>query len=750
MEGDQAYEAGDFEKAVLNYRRAYDLMPESIQTAEQRAAARQRLAQASVERARQLARVGDTETADQLLASVLAPGVAPSHLPAEQMRERLQDPLRSNPALSPKHVADVDEVRRLLYEAHAFNDLGEFDRAITVFNAVLRIDPYNTAARRGMETATRHKQDYFRSARDETRARLLSETAAQWETAVPRPVYELADELGMIREGAVAGRTASEKLDSIVIPFIDLDQVGLREAIDFLRQRSRTLDTTEPDPEQRGVAFVIELGNADPDRAREIENTLFDLQLRNVPLRKVLDYISDATGTAFRVDQHAVVIRPAGAVGDDLVFRQFRVPPDFLSREAVDDGAAAADPFGDDTPERGLVRSLTAEEFLKNQGVDFPPGANATFSPSSSILSVRNTATNMRLVETIVEVIADAEPVMITIETRILRAGLSAIKEAGMDWLLETPKISGDFYLGGGSTGTGTPLGGGQLRPITAGNRSGNLASTNNAIDAAIQRSPVGNANQRAPGILTATGFINDEAVVAIMRGVNQNKSIDLMTKKTVVTRSGQEATIESINEFIYPTEYEPPEIPNQVGATILIDGLTGQVGQQRPTTPVTPATPTAFETTNLGCEMTVLPQLGEDGKVVEVAIKPSIRRLDGFIDYGTPIFGGSQNDVFGAVAGIISQGTFGIITENSIVMPVISTIRGDSVLTIVDGETVVMGGLISESRIKVEDQVPILGRIPLVGGLFQSEADTTDRQALIILVTVRLQDPAGEFINQR
>jgi hypothetical protein len=51
-----------------------------------------------------------------------------------------------------------------------------------------------------------------------------------------------------------------------------------------------------------------------------------------------------------------------------------------------------------------------------------------------------------------------------------------------------------------------------------------------------------------------------------IMRGLAQKKGTDLMTAPSVTARSGQKATIEIIREFIYPTEYEPPELPNSVG----------------------------------------------------------------------------------------------------------------------------------------------------------------------------------------
>ncbi|NIP93253.1 MAG: hypothetical protein GWO24_07270, partial [Akkermansiaceae bacterium] len=74
---------------------------------------------------------------------------------ARQLREQIQDPIRYNPALTPEHVRDIDKVRRLLYEAQGFTDLGQFDRALAIYHEVLRIDPYNVAARRGMEGVSR-------------------------------------------------------------------------------------------------------------------------------------------------------------------------------------------------------------------------------------------------------------------------------------------------------------------------------------------------------------------------------------------------------------------------------------------------------------------------------------------------------------------------------------------------------------------------------------------------------------------
>jgi general secretion pathway protein D len=60
------------------------------------------------------------------------------------------------------------------------------------------------------------------------------------------------------------------------------------------------------------------------------------------------------------------------------------------------------------------------------------------------------------------------------------------------------------------------------------------------------------------------------------------------------------------------------------------------------------------------------------------------------------------------------------------------------------DGQTVVLGGLISENVSKMKDQVPILGDLPLVGRLFRNEINQTQKNNLLVFVTPTIIDPAG------
>ena len=61
-------------------------------------------------------------------------------------------------------------------------------------------------------------------------------------------------------------------------------------------------------------------------------------------------------------------------------------------------------------------------------------------------------------------------------------------------------------------------------------------------------------------------------------------------------------------------------------------------------------------------------------------------------------------------------------------------------------GNTILLGGLISESFSSGVAGVPGFSRIPLLGNLFKSDRDSTDRTELIMLVTPKVLDNAKRW----
>jgi len=155
---------------------------------------------------------------------------------------------------------------------------------------------------------------------------------------------------------------------------------------------------------------------------------------------------------------------------------------------------------------------------------------------------------------------------------------------------------------------------------------------------------------------------------------------------------------------------------------------------------PVTPATPTAFETRNTGVTLEIEPTIGENNYTIDLRFAPELVEFEGFINYGSPI----QSPGSDALGNPIQV----TITDNRIEMPIFSTRRVTTALTIYDGYTVAVGGLMREDVQNVQDKVPILGDLPLIGRLFQSKSENRIKSNLIIFVTAEIIDAAGARIN--
>ncbi len=748
--GDAAYENARYADAVEAYAGARDLIADELGNTTLRAAATQRHAQASVEYARALSRKGDVSGALAVVEKALS--ISPQDSDALAFRNELNDPLRTNPALTKEHAKNVDSVRRLLYTAEGAFGLGKYDQAKQEYEKVLRIDPTNTAARRGMEQVATAKSTYLKSAYDHTRAEMLGQVDAAWELQVPP--LELDPGVLQSSSGALGMDTipASNKIDRIIIPQIALDQTTLSEAIDFLRVRAAENDTLETDPSRRGVNFTINLGPPDSEAAKRIQELRFDLRLSQVPLSQALRYIAELTQTAFTTDDFSVIISPLGSTSDALVSRSYRVPPDFIS--SLTSGAtvtASTDPFAADPATSGVLATrMGAREALEKQGIAFPEGSSVAYLPGNNMLRVVNTPANQDFIAQVIQSIAQAEPMMISVRVTMIETEQINLQELGFDWLL-TPFGIGDGEVGvsGGTTGNGNavtdvPDSVATADPLTAGLRSGDAAITGDSIDAVIGAQRGRQTSARAPGIMGLRGNIDEATISTLMRGLDLEKSTDVLSKPAVTTRSGQSSSVAFVREFIYPTEYEPPELPtNTAGDTsvIIIDENGNVIDGSRDSAAVTPATPTAFEKRDTGVTLEVLPVADGNKQYIDVTLSPQFVNFDGFVNYGSPI-----NQVRNGLQGSVTVP----ITENAILMPIFSKNSVTSSLKIVDGGTIVVGGLLRNSIQDVEDKVPVLGSIPLLGRFFQTKARQPISKAIIFLVNVEIIDPTGRPYRNR
>ena len=101
-----------------------------------------------------------------------------------------------------------------------------------------------------------------------------------------------------------------KKLEKLVIPVVKFENTSLEEAIDFVRTKSKELDTAEKDPAKKGMDFVImkpREGSKAPDPAK----ARVTLNLKSATVRTVLQEISKQTNLRFSISESGVTFLPA-------------------------------------------------------------------------------------------------------------------------------------------------------------------------------------------------------------------------------------------------------------------------------------------------------------------------------------------------------------------------------------------------------------------------------------------------------
>jgi general secretion pathway protein D len=784
-----------YAQAHEDFRAALRYLPDSPAAGKSYSAALDGFCESGVKLAEQRMAEGKYEESEVILNEILSDPYNPNCREARTLLTHLHDPGYINKTMGPKFLAKVEEVKKLLTEAEGFYQSGRYDMAMKRYDQVLNLDPYNTAARKGQERIDNTKYQYGVQAYNETRGRALWQVEHGWE----EPVRQYGTSTGPI-ENAVARDSSNtarirNKLDSIIIPRIEFRDASIREAIDFLRQQAAANDPTTEG--RRGVDIVLRLHslgrssepapvtatttveapplpageNAPPPAAgvataaplvtpatpslppANPAESRITLSLNQIPLGEALRYIASQAGLKVKVEPYAVLILPLSEQSNELTTKEYRVPPGFIS-STVNVGVSAltqgptkvgGGPTGTakDTQESTggqlLVNREGAREFLESQGVPFPPGASAHFLPQSSRLIVRNTIDNLELVDALVEQANVAGPKQVEIESKFVEITQNNLKELGFDWLLGPFNITGNSGKIVGSGGAPVPQN--QANnfpfpttnefPVTSGNRSGDFAISANALDALLLGT---GAPAVAPGIFGLAGVMTNPQFQVVIRALNQKKGIDLLSAPRVTTKSGQRAVIEIVREFRYPTQFTAPQVPSITGG----GSGTGTVS----ISVVTPTTPNAFETRNTGVTLEVEPVVGPDGVTIDLNLVPQVVEFEGFINYGSPIFGINPSILTNALNSQV------LLTQNVINQPVFSTRKVTTSVSVYDGSTVVLGGLMREDVQKTEDRTPIVGDIPIVGRLFRTNVDQHIKRNLVIFVTAHLVTPAGTPFN--
>ncbi len=598
QEGRTAYSEGKYSLALEKYKASWKTLPQGPATNCLREYLVKVIGDASIAVAIEYSKVGRYDEAEQLLLDVLKR--EPNNKRARKELSELRDPVRNNPALTPAHVKDVEEVQRLLELGWGYYDLGKFDEALKTFSQVLKVDPYNSAARQGQEAVQKRRMNYFKHARNATRAEMLAQVDETWiiSNNEDLPDIELSGgEVPVVHSERQIQN--AQNLSKMQISNVNFEDTAIEDALDFLRGEARKsgvqinfrferpvsapaavassdneedeedLDSEEEEEEEEVVAAPV--STAVPMVAR--------LKVSGVTGQELLQMICDQSGCQYRVEDTGIVVYQTGAGIERMFKRRWKVARDFF----VTSGGEESEDEEDAWDEGGghKVVKIDAVAALRAAGASFPKGASAQYSARTGMLTVENTADNLDFVEEVINDYRRKLPQMIKVSARFVEVSQTNEEELSFDWVVNPFSVAnnGSTYLGG-VNGTGSsPLrtysdfvgsggsafannyGGTSSWPIspnaggisdsftatdnglmTGGLRSGSGAISGSSMDALVAAGSAASntAKTVAPGILSLSGIYDSGSFQMIMRGLSQKKGVDIMSAPSLVARPGE------------------------------------------------------------------------------------------------------------------------------------------------------------------------------------------------------------------
>jgi hypothetical protein len=218
-----------------------------------------KFADSSVVLARDQAGRGEFIRARQTLQAVLEENVSPGYPPAQALLKELDDADIYNPAQTPGHANATKKVKDLFIIAQGMVDLADYKAAKVAYEQILAVDETNTAARRGMERVEKLINDHLRSERDYTRAKMLNDVDAEWETEVPTALRQSGTrQPGEAASGGEAVSPARLKMQSIILDRLAMADSPLQEALTYIANKAVELDSAERNATLRSIASFPE------------------------------------------------------------------------------------------------------------------------------------------------------------------------------------------------------------------------------------------------------------------------------------------------------------------------------------------------------------------------------------------------------------------------------------------------------------------------------------------------------------
>ncbi|MBC8206631.1 MAG: hypothetical protein ISR85_00495 [Kiritimatiellales bacterium] len=616
--------------------------------------------------------------------------------------------------LEPEESIPVDIERTLARGKEAYGD-DDWDSAQQLFEAVLYTDAYNKTAIKWLGRIADKKAGRELKSYGTTRTRMLEEVQAAWNT--PKAEGEQTDPSAAEREPTadeLRAQALREKLESINIPAITFQDADIQQVVLELSALCRKLDG-----KGKGVNLVV-FGTS--------ETLLPPVTFSGTDLSalETLDIITQMSGMKYEIGPGMVSLTPVDyEPPQQMVSSEFDLMPSVGNKLMLRSDSETA---------TGLI---DARGFFGS--IPFPPGSSAQFNPEFNLLLVRNSPKHIDKIEALLshynEKALDERSRQVEIETKFIEVAEGALDELGFEWTIgdagtylnsDTISIPGGQKLFTDTLRTGAEA---FDSAVGAAGRASSFNSYGGSVTDSTGSGLVDTAGELLIQKVTGT------PVDLLIRALERQAGSDLLSAPRVLTKSGETASIHVGETRSFPTAYDV--IIERYAQPSLV--------------------PLDYEQVKTGVMLEVTPELDPENGTIELKLAPEITELAGYDEQhvGTiwPEFGDEALDMNSDTPANNNLIDFLTAREENRTynadrliarQPIFKTRKVETTVTIEDGSTIAMGGLIKEKLETFKDSVPFLGKIPLIGRLFRSEGEKTVKRNLLIFVTANQVDAAG------
>jgi general secretion pathway protein D len=545
-----------------------------------------------------------------------------------------------------------------------------------------------------------------------TRARMLENVQAAW--TAPQTEGEKTNALAGSREMTDAEKQAAalrSKLDGIRIPAVSFQNADIQQVALELSALCRKLD-----PECKGANLVVFGTSETPPPPIIFSGT-------DLSMLETLDIVTQLSGMKYEIGPNIVSLTPVNyEAPQQMVTAEFDIMPSVGGKMAArTDGS------------RGGL--LDVRDFFGT--VPFPPGASAQYNPEFNVLLVRNVPKHIEKVTALLDrynrKALEERSRQVEIETKFIEVEQGALDELGFTWTIGTPGTeltAGHYGMPGGQQLFTDTLRSGQDAFDTGVSTAGRATSFNSYAGAV--------ADPTGTGLISPAGEllvqkIKGTPVDLVISALERTAGSDLLSAPKILTKSGETATIHVGEVHWYPTAFD--------------------VSIERYSQPS--LVPLEYAEEKTGVLLEVTPELDPENGTINMRLSPEIRELAGFDEQHVatlwPFFtsGDSSFNIIptgmtGADLNDLLANQQGAADRLIARRPIFKTRKVNTSVTIEDGSTIAMGGLIKEQLETFKDSVPILGSIPLLGRLFRSEGEKSVKRNLLIFVTANQVNASG------